>query len=221
MPDRRIYNVMIVDDHPVVRAGIAAVLSSEPDLRICCQAESEQALLSKTLVCIPDLSIIDLSLLNSSGLSLLEILLRRFPSLRILVLSMHDETVYAPKVIKAGAHGYLMKQEATTTLVAAVRALLRGQIFVSERMREILMQQLTLRGSADTGEPGLMTLTKTELTVLNFIGMGLGNREIAEQMRRSIKTINAHCTNIQQKLNLPNSRALQRFALHWIQPPPD
>lgn len=214
------YHIIVVDDHPVVRAGIAAILSLEPDLALCAEAGSEQEALKMPLPCIPDLAIIDLSLTNSSGFSLFRELLNRYPKLRILVLSMHDEVVYAPKVLQAGAHGYLMKQEATATLVEAIHTLLRDDLFVSNRLRTVLLKGLAT-GAAPMETPGKITgLSKSELIVLQLIGMGHTNREIATSLHRSIKTINAHCANIQCKLGLSSRHALRQYALQWVQPPP-
>lgn len=216
----RCRNIMVVDDHPVVRAGIAAILSLEPDLAICAEAGSAQEALNMPLPCSPDLAIIDLSLTNSSGFSLFRELLNRYPKLRILVLSMHDEAVYAPKVLQAGAHGYLMKQEATATLIEAINTLLRGDLFVSERMRTVLLKGLAT-GAASLETPGKITrLSKTELIVLQLIGLGHTNQEIAASLHRSIKTVNAHCANIQHKLGLSSRHALRQYALQWVQPPP-
>ena len=219
-PKPRCRNIMVVDDHPVVRAGIAAILSLEPDLAICAEAGSAQEALNMPLPCSPDLAIIDLSLTNSSGFSLFRELLNRYPKLRILVLSMHDEAVYAPKVLQAGAHGYLMKQEATATLIEAINTLLRGDLFVSERMRTVLLKGLAT-GAASPETPEKVThLSKAELIVLQLIGMGHTNREIAASLHRSIKTINAHCANIQHKLGLSSRHALRQYALQWVKPPP-
>lgn len=211
---------MVVDDHPVVRAGIAAILSLEPDLALCAEAGSAQEALTMPLPCSPDLAIIDLSLTNSSGFSVFRELLNRYPTLRILVLSMHDEAVYAPKVLQAGAHGYLMKQEATATLIEAINTLLRGDLFVSKRMRTVLLKSL-VTGAASIETPGKITrLSKTELLVLQLISMGHTNRDIADQLHRSVKTVNAHCANLQHKLGLASRHALRQYALQWVKPPP-
>lgn len=211
---------MVVDDHPVVRAGIAAILSLEPDLALCAEAGSAQEALTMPLPCSPDLAIIDLSLTNSSGFSVFRELLNRYSTLRILVLSMHDEAVYAPKVLQAGAHGYLMKQEATATLIEAINTLLRGDLFVSKRMRTVLLKSL-VTGAASIETPGKITrLSKTELLVLQLISMGHTNRDIADQLHRSVKTVNAHCANLQHKLGLASRHALRQYALQWVKPPP-
>lgn len=216
----RCRNIMVVDDHPVVRAGIAAILSLEPDLALCAEAGSAQEALTMPLPCSPDLAIIDLSLTNSSGFSVFRELLNRYPTLRILVLSMHDEAVYAPKVLQAGAHGYLMKQEATATLIEAINTLLRGDLFVSKRMRTVLLKSL-VTGAASIETPGKITrLSKTELLVLQLISMGHTNRDIADQLHRSVKTVNAHCANLQHKLGLASRHALRQYALQWVKPPP-
>lgn len=212
--------ILVVDDHPVVRAGIAAILALEPDLALCAEAGSEEEALNMPLPCPPELAIIDLSLSNSSGFSLFRELLNRYPKLRILVLSMHDEAVYAPKVLQAGAHGYLMKQEATATLIEAIHTLLRGELFVSDRLRTVLLKGLAT-GAVPRETPGQVTrLSKSELIVLQLIGLGHTNREIAASLHRSIKTVNAHCANLQCKLGLSSRHALRQYAFQWVQPPP-
>lgn len=222
-PKVKARKILIIDDHPVMRAGITAVLGQEPDLTICGEASNEDDSLQLARQLRPDLVIIDLSLSGTSGTALLTKLKHLLPDLRLLVLSMHDEHVHAEKCLRAGAHGYLMKDQAPATLVKAVRAVLNGELYVSDHMRTLLLQGLA-RPKRDTVEPASdapSVLTRAEWLVLELIGMGFSSRAIAQKLSRSVKTINAHRANIQQKLQLPDSVALVRYALNWTQQGPD
>ena len=217
------HKILIIDDHPVMRAGIAAVLSQEPDLSICGEASNEEDSLQLARRLSPDLVIIDLSLEGTSGTALLSKLKHLVPDLRLLVLSMHDEHVHAEKCLRAGAHGYLMKDQAPATLIKAVRAVLNSELYVSDHMRTLLLQGLAhpKRDAAESASDAPTVLTRAEWLVLELIGMGFSSRAIAEKLNRSVKTINAHRANIQQKLQLPDSTALVRYALNWTQQGPE
>ena len=216
-------SILIIDDHPVMRAGITAVLGQESDLSICGEASNEEDSLQLARQLRPDLVIIDLSLSGTSGTALLTKLKHVLPDLRLLVLSMHDEHVHAEKCLRAGAHGYLMKDQAPATLVKAVRAVLNGELYVSDHMRTLLLQGLAhpKRDHAEADSDAPSVLTRAEWLVLELIGMGFSSRAIAEKLNRSVKTINAHRANIQQKLQLPDSAALVRYALNWTQQGPE
>jgi DNA-binding NarL/FixJ family response regulator len=211
-----VYNVFIIDDHPVVRVGIAAIVGRERDMQVCCEAASEKEAVEKLTDCSVDLAIVDLSLSTESGFTLFRRLLQINPNIKLLVLSMHDENVYAEKVIQAGAHGYVMKQEATSTLVTAIRAVMKGDLYVSDRMRSMMLKGLVQGRVAERSAPSPAQLSQTELVVLHHIGMGDGSREIANKLNRSAKTIDAHRANIKRKLGLPSSSALQSFAIQWV-----
>jgi DNA-binding NarL/FixJ family response regulator len=217
------HKILIIDDHPVMRAGIAAVLSQEPDLSIRGEASNEEDSLQLARRLSPDLVIIDLSLSGTSGTALLSKLKHLLPDLRLLVLSMHDEHVHAEKCLRAGAHGYLMKDQAPATLVKAVRAVLNGELYVSDHMRTLLLKGLAQPKRETSAPPSdaPTVLTRAEWLVLELIGMGFSSRAIAEKLNRSVKTINAHRANIQQKLQLSDSAALVRYALNWTQQGPE
>jgi DNA-binding NarL/FixJ family response regulator len=208
--------VFIIDDHPVVRVGIAAIVSREPDMHVCCEAASEKEAIQKLTDCSADLAIVDLSLSTESGFTLFRRLLQIRPDIKLLVLSMHDENVYAEKVLQAGAHGYVMKQEATSTLVTAIRAVLKGDLYVSDRMRSRMLQGLVQGRAAERSAPSPAQLSQTELVVLHHIGMGASSREIGNKLNRSSKTIDAHRANIKRKLGLASSAALHNFAIQWV-----
>lgn len=209
------WNVMIVDDHPIVRAGIVSVLTRDPEFTVCCEAGSEEEVVEKIPVCRPDLAIIDLSLIQFSGFLLFRKLLKHFPGVRILVLSMHDETVYAEKVLKAGGHGYLMKGEATDALIHAARTVLRGDFYVSDRMRNLMLQRVARGPNRQPTNGATDLLTPAEFAVLQLIAEGVTTQMIAKQLNRSIKTIDTHRANIKRKLELPNNEALLRYAIEY------
>ena len=210
--------VMIVDDHPIVRAGVAAVLAMESDFVVCAECASAEAALEAARQWQPDLAIVDLTLGTGSSIPLFRRLQQHQPQLRILALSMHDESVFAPKALQAGAHGYVMKGVAVDVLIGAIRTVLRGQLYVSDRMRDQMLRD-ALRPPVRVPAPndGPAGLTRSELVILQMIGAGATTREIADKLNRSLKTIEAHRNNIRNKLNLANSTALTHFAIRWVE----
>lgn len=205
--------ILIVDDHPIVRQGLAMMINQVPKLHACCEAcNAEQALVAQQH-CPHNLAIVDLSLAGTSGLELIKQLRYRFPDLSILVMSMHDESLYAERVLQLGAQGYLMKQEATNTLLQAIEQVLHKGLYVSEKMHAMLLQQ-RITGSRDDSR--LSGLTPTEFEVLHLIGIGLGSNEIATSLNRSVKTIETHKANIKKKLNLKNANQLMLFATNLL-----
>ena len=206
-------NIIVIDDHPVVRSGIRAILSLDPALNVCCEAGSEAEAIAQ-LTALPepvDLIVLDLSLSNESGLSLFRRLLNMRPNLRILIFSLHDEMVYAEKVIKAGTHGYLMKGESSNKLLEAIHHILNGNIYVSEAMHDILLKNMQHNSKANTPEE-LNSFTKNELIILELLAEGQTRNQIANHLNRSVKTIDAHCTNMKRKMNFSNNRMLVQFA---------
>lgn len=210
--------VMIVDDHPIVRQGIALLINQQPDLQSCCEMGSAEEALERLngegRNC-TDMLVVDLSLGGMSGLELVKAIRARFPELPILVMSMHDESLYAERVLRAGARGYIMKQEATEKIIAAIRQILGGDIYVSDRMRTRMLQRL-VDNRGEPSESPLSCLSDRELEVLRLIGHGLSTGDIARDLCRSVKTIEAHRANIKEKLNLKNSSELVRFAIQWV-----
>ena len=215
-PTSAVYKVFIIDDHPVVREGIATIIGREKNLQVCCEAASEKEAVQNLTQCCADLAIVDLSLSVDSGFTLFRKLLAVNPNIKLLVLSMHDENVYAEKVLQAGAHGYVMKQEATGTLITAIRAVMKGDLFVSDRLRSIMLQGLVLGRGTERSGPSVAQLSQTELIILHHIGMGASSREIANKLNRSSKTIDAHRANIKRKLGMATSSALLNFAIQWV-----
>lgn len=205
--------ILIVDDHPIVRQGMTLLINQEEDLHACCEAGDAQQAIEANSLCPHALAIVDLSLAGISGLDLIRQLRLKFPELFILVISMHDESVYAERALRVGAHGYLMKQEATTTLLAAIRLILQGELYVSDRMRSRMLQQ---RAQGQGDHSLIAALTTTEFEILHLIALGLGTSEIADRLKRSIKTIESHRANIRKKLHLKSSRELILFSINWF-----
>jgi DNA-binding NarL/FixJ family response regulator len=210
----RATRILIVDDHPIVREGLTHLLQAHEDLRVCCVAGSaEEAMAAVT--CQPDLAIVDLSLHSNSGLDLVKTLRQHYPTLAILVLSMHDEALFAERALRAGANGYLMKLEATERILNAIREVLAGNIYLSAAMHDKLARALTVPRKLPTGS--IANLSEREFEVLHLIGLGFSTREIAGKLNRSVKTIEAHQANIREKLAIPNGKELMRFAIQWIE----
>ena len=206
--------ILVVDDHPIVRLGIRQVIAAEPGLTVFDEADSAEAALARAGAR-PDLAIVDLSLADGHGLDLIRSLREVAPDTRVLVLSMHDEALFAERALRAGAHGYLMKQEGIEGLVQAIRVILSGRRFVSPRMAQRLLERL----SQDCPMEGdrLGGLTDRELEVFEMIGRGFGTAAIAARLAVSVKTIETHRSNIKTKLDLKDATDLIRFAATWVE----
>lgn len=213
-PQRRT-RIVIVDDHPIVRLGIRQMLAAELDLEVCGEAESAEEAKEVIARTHPDLAVIDLSLAKGTGLELIRSLRESSPALRLLVLSMHDEALFAERVLRAGARGYLMKRQAITGLIGAIREVLSGHIYVSGDVAQAVLERLGHEGAA--ADSPLAELTDRELEVFDLIGRGLSTAAIAEQMSVSIKTIETYRSNIKTKLNLKHATDLIRFAATWVE----
>lgn len=211
-PTTHVSNVLIVDDHPIVRRGIAQLIQDERDLKVCGEADSPEAALELMGSTNPDLVIVDLTLARANGLALIKEIQARDAKLPVLVLSMHDEALYAERVLRAGAAGYIMKQEATDHIVEAIRQVLAGRVFVSERMTaRMLYRMVGDKRDAVLGSP-LDTLTTREMEVLHLLGQGLSTREIATQLFVSVKTIETHLDHLKTKLGVDSGRQLVHYA---------
>lgn len=202
--------VLLVDDHAIIREGMTMLINREPDMQACCEAAEIEQAVEANRVCQHDLAIVDISLANASGLELVRRFQFLFPQLPILVLSMHDESIYAEPALKAGARGYLMKHMATEDLLRAMRQILQGELYVSNQMRSRMLK--AMRG--DKVDSPVGTLSPAELEVLHLIGLGMGTSEIAEKLARSVKTIESHKANIKKKLNLDSGNQLTLFAIN-------
>ncbi len=210
----RVSKILLVEDHPTFRLGLREYIRQELDLNVCAEAEDRPQALAAFERCKPDLAIVDISLRQSSGIDLVKDLQLRDRSLPILVLSMHDESLYAERALLAGARGYIMKHETAESIVGAIRQVLAGRIFVSDRiMGNILNKFVDNRPEASP----LERLTDRELDVFCDIGRGLSTAEIAERLNLSVKTIGTYRERIKEKLNLKNAAELVRHAVYWVE----
>jgi DNA-binding NarL/FixJ family response regulator len=205
--------VMVVDDHAIIRQGMFMLINREPDLHACCEAADIEQAVAANRKCPHDIVIADMSLANASGLELVRRFQFLFPELPILMLSMHDESIYAETALKAGARGYLMKQMATDVLLRAMRQILQGELYVSDQIHSRLLKKMM--GGAKSDSP-VGNLSPTELEVLHLIGLGMGTSDIAGKLARSIKTIESHKANIKKKLNLDSGNQLTMFAINLV-----
>ncbi|HTV46863.1 MAG TPA: response regulator transcription factor [Phycisphaerae bacterium] len=204
--------IFLVDDHPIVRQGLAQLINNEADLIVVGQGEDAFQSLRAIRGAKPDLVMVDVSLKDSDGIELIKELKSQFPNLPALVVSMHDESIYAERALRAGAGGYVMKQEAPPILLTAVRTVLSGQVYVSSKMNAVLLQRMVAGKKRDRGLP-MDRLTDRELEIFRMIGAGNNVKQIADKLCLSIKTIEAHREHIKEKLNFKNSAELLRFAI--------
>lgn len=208
--------ILVVDDHPVVRQGLRMLIGQEPDLTVCGEADSVAEALRAIERSGPDVAIVDLSLKESSGLELIKDVKIRYPKLLVLVLSMRDEAFYAERVLRAGARGYVIKEEGGKTVINGIRKILTGEIYLSEKMAAKMLRTLA-DGRVDSNKPLVGNLTDRELEVFELIGQGLRTREIAEKLHLSVKTIDSHREHIKGKLQLDNATDLLKYAIQWVQ----
>jgi DNA-binding NarL/FixJ family response regulator len=206
--------ILLVDDHAIVREGFAEIINSKPDLEVCGQASAAGRALEAVGRLKPDLVVVDLSLQGGSGLELIKQIKSLQPRLPMLVLSMHDEALYAERCLRAGALGYVMKQEEAETVMQAVRSVLRGEVHVSEAIRGRMLHTLVGRQSA-TDQTGISRLSDREIEVFHLIGEGSTTRQIAQKLRVSLSTVETHRAHIKEKLNLRNAVELMRAAVEW------
>ena len=212
-PSTSKYRVFLVDDHPIVRQGLALFIDREPDLMVCGEADGATSALQAIREAAPDFVVLDISLDGPDGLELLKTLRVRYPNLPVLVLSMHDEAVYAERALRAGANGYIMKQEATDRVLTAIRHILSGDVYLSDRLTKRMLQQF-VNGSVSPRDP-LAKLSDRELEVYRLIGAGHSTRQIADELHVSTKTIESYQAHIKEKLALRNARELVQHAVEW------
>jgi DNA-binding NarL/FixJ family response regulator len=211
--DKKI-KILVVDDHPIVRQGLALVINRERDMVLDCEAADAVEALEHFQNSKPDFAIIDISLKGTNGIDLAKNLLSISPKFPILVMSMHDESLYVERVLRAGARGYLMKQEATEKVVSAIRKILTGSIYVSDKMGDVLLHQL-VEGKNSVKGSTVQSLSDRELEILQLVGQGRGTRQIADELHISIKTVESHYAKIKEKLNLKNANELIQYAVKW------
>jgi DNA-binding NarL/FixJ family response regulator len=213
----RKYRVFILDDHPLFRFGLKRLIDSQPDLTVCGEAQDAVTGLDEALRLNPDLLTVDISLNESTnGIEFVKNIRAHLDSARILVISMHNESVYALRALRAGAQGYLMKQEVLSRVAEAIRTVARGGIFLSDVMRQQVLLNLA-NGNGANRSP-IDSLSDRELEVLQLSGQGQTPREIATQLGISVKTVETHRMRVREKLNLASSAELMRFAIAWSGP---
>ena len=207
--------VLLVDDHPIVCEGLAQKINSESDLMVCGQARDAHAALNAIDKLRPDIVVVDIALGSGSGIELVKDMKVRSPKLPALMLSMHDEALYAERSLHAGAKGYVMKQEEPEVLLRAIRQVLRGQVYLSEKVKDAIVNRLG--GNPPEGEtvPLTQRLSDREFEVFQMIGDGYATHEIAERLHLSMKTVASHREHIKQKLDFKSGEELMRFAIHW------
>ena len=206
--------MLIVDDHPAVREGIRALLERSGEYVVIAEAASQAEALAALEGAVPDVAIIDVALRGGDGLELTKMLQARFPRLPILIVSMHDEALYAERALAAGAGGYVMKDVMSDTVVDAVRTVLRGEIFVSEQIVQRVVRSFARGGARQCNSP-VDALSDRELEVLRHIGEGMSTRTIAVALHLSVKTIETHRAHLKDKLGLADGNELLRYAVTW------
>jgi len=208
--------VLLVDDHPVVCEGLAQRINEETDMQVCGQARDAHAALEAIEKLRPDIAVVDIGLGEGNGIELIKDVKVRFPQLPTLVLSMHDEALYAERSLQAGAKGYVMKQQETDILLEAIRQVLRGKVYLSERVRDTIVNRIGGNVTGDKSASLAQRLSNRELEVFQLIGDGYATHEIARRLHLSAKTVASHREHIKEKLNLRTSEELARFAIHWL-----
>ncbi len=208
--------IFIVDDHPLLRRGLAELINREVDMVFCGEAEDSPSAMKSIAQIKPDLVIVDISLKGYNGIELIKNIKAFDPKIQVLVLSMHDESVYAMRVLKAGAKAYVMKQEVVDKVMEAVRRIRAGKVFVSERVASRMLDQVVVGGDPAPDSP-VDLLSDRELEIVNMIGSGLPTREIAAKLHISIKTVESHRARIKEKLNLQNAIQLVQFCVRWVE----
>ncbi|MFQ5540332.1 MAG: response regulator [Candidatus Binatia bacterium] len=208
--------ILIVDDHPIVREGLTTIINEQMDLVVCGEAEDAQTALEAVGTLRPDLMIVDVSLKGINGIELVKLIQRRHEKIPILVLSMHDESLYVERVLRAGARGYIMKQEGTEKVVTAIHRILGGDIYVSEAMGKKLLRTFQ-ESRPEISGPSVERLSDRELEVFRLIGQGYGTRQIADTLHVSVKTVNTYRQHIKVKLKFETGSELLRHAIQWVQ----
>ena len=208
------YSVLLVDDHPIVRQGLALLIDREADLSVCGEAEGAHTAFHAIETLHPDIVVLDISLSGPDGLDVLKEIRMKSAAPPVLILSMHDESIYAERAMRAGANGYIMKQEATEKVLVAIRRILQGDVYLSDRLTKTMLQQF-VRGGPPVSSSPLLNLTDRELEVFRLIGEGHGTRRIADELHLSVKTIESYQAHIKEKLALRNARELVQHAIEW------
>jgi DNA-binding NarL/FixJ family response regulator len=206
--------VLLVDDHPLVREGLVNLINQQADLQVCGEAGSEPEALELIRTAQPHVAIVDLSLESGSGIELIKSIKAMFPAVTVLVLSMHDESLYAERALRAGARGYVMKRESAKKVIQALRCVLAGQLYVSDKIAALMAEKFVGGRPAATASP-IEQLSNRELEVFQLLGLGHNTRQIADHLHVGFKTVQAYCARIKEKLKLANATELLREAIRW------
>jgi DNA-binding NarL/FixJ family response regulator len=206
--------ILIVDDHPMTRHGLAVMISREPDLTVCGEAADAQQALAAIDPLQPDLVLADITMPGKSGLEFIKDMAALHPGVAVLVISMHEETIYAERVLRAGGRGYVMKSEGGEKVLEAIRKVLRGEIYTSLAFSDAILGTLAA-GRSRIGDVKLGALTDREFEIFRLIGQGYSSGEISQRLNLSVKTVSTHRVHIKQKLQLTTGTALVRHAVRW------
>jgi DNA-binding NarL/FixJ family response regulator len=217
--NHHVHRVLLVDDHPLFREGLASLINRSPDLKVCGEAETAVDALEGVRQTEPHVAVVDLSLREGSGLELVKAVRNTSPDTAILVLSMHDERRYAERCIRAGARGYVMKAESATQVITAIREVLEGKLYLSQQMRAMFVERFVDGAPPQTLAP-YEVLSDRELQVFQLLGQGYETRRVAERLGVNIKTVQAFCARIKEKLHLANASELLREAVRWSEDQP-
>ena len=212
-PTRR-HRILIADDHPIVRQGLRRLIEQEPDLAVCGEAETVRDAKAMIRELRPDVVIVDISLRQGDGIELVKDTRSHYPGMKLLVLSMHDEAIYAERMLGAGANGYVMKQAAGDQFLVALRRVLEGGVYVSEAVGNAMIQRFA-SGGIHASENPIDSLSNRELQVLQMIGQGLSTRQSADTLNLSVKTVESHRQRIKRKLGLTTGAQLVQYAMNW------
>jgi DNA-binding NarL/FixJ family response regulator len=206
--------VLLVDDHPLVREGLANLIRQQPDLEICGEAANEPEALELVRTVQPAVAIVDISLEQGSGIELVKSIKQLYPAVKTLVLSMHDEMLYAERALRAGARGYIMKREAAKKIIQGIHSVLAGQLYISEKIMTVMNEKF-VSGAPAAGTSPVEQLSDRELEVFQLLGLGHSTRQIADHLHVGFKTVQAYCARIKEKLQLANMNELLREAVRW------
>jgi DNA-binding NarL/FixJ family response regulator len=213
-PGEKKTQIFIVDDHPVVRDGLTTIINHERDMNVCGQADDAAGVLKTIAELKPDVVVTDISLKSSDGIELTKSIKARYPGLPVIVFSVHDESIYAERALRAGAHAYMMKETVSEDIVKAIRTVLNGEIFVSDKISKKFLHKIA-GDKSGTAKTPIETLSDRELEIFRLIGEGLKTSQIANQLYLSTKTIETYRSRIKEKLNLPNAAELLQYSIKW------
>ncbi len=209
--------ILIVDDHPIVRHGLTQLIAQESDMMVCGEASSEEEALQALAESEPDVVLIDITLKDSNGINLIKQIRSQDADLALLVLSMHDESLYAERALRAGANGYVMKQQADEAVIEGIRKVLAGELFVSDEVSAKMLRQYIGGPAGEGSDSALRRLSDRELVVFGLIGRGLSTQKIADKLELSVKTVEAHRAHIKKKLEIDDAAQLVHRAVRWVE----